>query len=268
MMLQGKTIVVTRPLGQEESLVTKLEKAGALVLACPLISIVRCFDPEELEKTLSNAADWIVFTSANGVHLTLKFAEEKQLLNRFKNAKIACIGKMTEAALSEYGFHAALIPESFRAEGLIDAFKKEGIKGRKFLLLRAKKAREVLRQALTDFGGEVTELAIYDTMENREGMERLRIALQEKPIDCISFTSPSTVHAFSEISDTHYLFLANTDAASASRLPGNCVFASIGPITSDALREAGFPVSIEAKTYTAEGLFEAISDFFKKKVIA
>ena len=42
------------------------------------------------------------------------------------------------------------------------------------------------------------------------------------------------------------------------KLPG-IKFASIGPITSETLREYALPVHIEAEDYTMEGLVEAIS---------
>jgi len=257
--LAGKTIVVTRPSGQESGLVEKIQDAGANVLVCPLISIVPCYEKEELHQTLSQLSsyDWIVFTSANGVNLTLEFAREQQQLKQFQNARIACIGKATEAALSQWDLRAALIPEFYQAEGLLEAFQKEPVQGKKFLLLRAKKAREILHEKLLNLGGIVTELAIYDTLENAEGMTRLAEALNKKTIQAITFTSPSTVHSFKAILHRH---------------PGVNIekidFASIGPITSAALRQEGYRVTIEAKIYTSEGLFEAIHEYFRKKVVA
>jgi uroporphyrinogen-III synthase len=42
-------------------------------------------------------------------------------------------------------------------------------------------------------------------------------------------------------------------------------FASIGPITSKAMRGLGMPVDLEAKSHDIPGLIQAIVGFYKQK---
>ena len=67
--------------------------------------------------------------------------------------------------------------------------------------------------------------------------------------EIITFTSSSTVRNFLSL-------IIGTDIP--KKLLG-IKFASIGPVTSETLREYALPVHIEAEDYTMEGLVEAIS---------
>ena len=69
-------------------------------------------------------------------------------------------------------------------------------------------------------------------------------------VDIVTLTSPSTVHNFTAIARQHGL-----DPLS---LPGNPLFACIGPITEQAAREEGLVSLVTAKEYTTEGLIEVI----------
>ena len=72
-------------------------------------------------------------------------------------------------------------------------------------------------------------------------------------ITAITFTSASTVRNF--------LQLLGPDSA---KLLSNVKLASIGPITTAALRKANLQPTIEAKTSTIPGLIDAILSAAKK----
>ena len=62
--------------------------------------------------------------------------------------------------------------------------------------------------------------------------------------DYLTFTSSSTVRNFAE--------------AVGDRLPEGARVVSIGPVTSEAAREAGLEVAVEAERHDIEGLVEAL----------
>lgn len=254
--LDGKRIAVTRPEGQEEWLASRLSELGAVVYSFPLISIQPCYLEDALLSVIQKIKtfDWVCFTSANGVNLVMRFAKEKNQLEHFRNVRVACIGLATQAALEGWGFQASLIPEIFQAEGLLASFQKAGIRNKKFLLLRAKGARDILREALTAGGGEVLEFPVYEATPHARGIEGLKESIADGKLDCITFTSSSTVQSFKKVLDQF-----EGDEVSRKKIR----LASIGPITSESLRAIGLSPHIEAKIFSAEGLASAIEAFYR-----
>ncbi|WP_297056664.1 uroporphyrinogen-III synthase, partial [Thermosulfurimonas sp.] len=135
------------------------------------------------------------------------------------------------------------------AEGLIEAFLGEDLKGRRILLPRAAEAREILPEKLRERGAEVRVVTAYRTILPEESREALIAALEEG-VDVVTFTSSSTARNFFRLLDGREELLRKV------------TLASIGPITSETLRQLGHPPGIEAREYTIAGLIEAILEHF------
>jgi uroporphyrinogen III methyltransferase/synthase len=198
--------------------------------------------------------DWIVFTSVNGVkfffeHL-FQTGRDVRALNHLKTA---AIGPVTAQKLLSYGLKSDIIPETYRAEAVVEAFQKEQMKGQRVLLPRASEARPVLPDELRNMGAEVDEIAAYRTEKVTDNGEQLVADLSAKRIDLVTFTSSSTVKNFKSL----------LPLETFEDLIDGLKVASIGPITTDTAVELGFEVDITAETYTIPGLCEAITRYFK-----
>ena len=253
--LFGKTFVVTRARAQASALTEKLETEGAKVLEVPAIKIV---DPEDftpLDKAQNNlpSYDWVIFTSANGVDLFFdRLLKNGKDARAFANNKFAAIGSATADMLTAYGLTADLVPASYKAEDLVDTLLPQLHKGSKVLLARAKEARNVLPDALQAAGADVEVVAGYETVADCENKDELITALQNKAIDCITFTSSSTVKN---------LLQALWDA---KELLTGVTLAAIGPITAKAMEKNGLKPTVCAETYTIDGLVDALNKFYGK----
>jgi uroporphyrinogen III methyltransferase/synthase len=142
-----------------------------------------------------------------------------------------------------------LLPEEFVAEGLVKAFKKEGVENQTILWVKAEQAREVIANELTGMGAIVDEAIAYRTVpedSDHAAIERFKT----EGADVITFTSSSTVE--------HFLDLKIP-------LPEGIKIASIGPITSATLKKRGLRVDIEAKEHTIPGLVSAIEKKMAKR---
>jgi uroporphyrinogen III methyltransferase/synthase len=168
--------------------------------------------------------------------------------------RTAAIGPATAARLLEYGLTSDIVPETYRAESVVDAFKKEKLNDKKILLPRAKEARPILPQELEKMGAAVNEIPAYETVKAVEKSDDLIQMLKDKRVDMITFTSSSTVKNLKAL-------LPPKDFA---LLIQNVSIASIGPITSDTAKALGFDVHISAQSYTIAGLVEAILHFYQK----
>ena len=253
--LFGKTVVVTRSREQASVLTSRLEELGAEVLEFPTIKVV---DPESwqpLDDAIRHIADygWLVFTSVNGVGRFFDRLEYADLDARaLAGAKVAAIGPATAAACIERGIRPDYVPEEYRAEGVLEGFLERGVgEGTRVLIPRALEAREVLPDTLRERGAVVDVVPAYRTVLGAgEGPVLDRLA--DGTIDAVTFTSSSTVRNFVELAK-------GIDVASVMK---DVLIASIGPITSDTIRELGLTVGVEASAYTIPGLVDAVCESY------
>lgn len=255
--LHGRRIVVTRPRHQAESLKNALTALGADVVVAPAIRIEPPAEWAPLDAALAraDAYDWIVFTSVNGVEAFFDRATStpRSQSGSESGSEFAAIGPATADALSERGVDATVVPERFVAEEVFEALSRHtDVSGKKILLPRADIAREALPNLLRDAGADVDVVAAYRTVASSEDIERATALVRDGSVDAVTFTSGSTVRSF---------FSSADDTVRAHVTP-----ASIGPITSDALREENVEPVIEAERYTTEGLVEAIRQHFSPEI--
>ncbi|MEW6078243.1 MAG: uroporphyrinogen-III C-methyltransferase [Thermodesulfobacteriota bacterium] len=257
--LFGKRIVVTRARAQASELVKLLTDLGAACLECPTIRIEAPEDFSALDAALDNLAayDWLVFTSVNGVEFFFSRLFEKGLdVRALHQVQTAVIGPATRDRLLAFGLRSDIMPDSYRAESVVEAFRGRDMNGKKVLLPRAAEARFVLPRELAAMGAQVDEIPVYFTRQDTSAADELLAALKEKQVDMITFTSSSTVKNFRA--------LLPADPAEAGRLLQGVTIASIGPITTETAQQEGFTVDVTAGEYTIDGLTEAIRDYFSR----
>lgn len=253
--LFGKNIIVTRAREQASSLVTRLADLGARCVECPTIRIVGETDFSHIDQAVRNLADyqWLVFTSVNGVRF---FFDRLFFLGKdardLGHLKTACIGPATAAQLRLSGINSDIVPESYRAESVVEAFSHESMTAKKVLLPRARDARPVLPQELSRMGAVVDEVVTYRAEQSAESAERLIAELSAGTIDMVTFTSSSTVTNFHSI-------VADKNGQEFLR---GVTIAAIGPVTAETARDLGYHVDIAADKFTIPGLCDAITAFY------
>jgi len=249
--LSGKRIVVTRTRKQAGTLTSQLRALGADVFEIPTIRIEPPTDLREFAELVQDAHgyDWIVFTSPNGVdaffEMFFKLYDDARDIGA---AKIAAIGQATAQRVREFHLDVDLQPEEFVAESVIREFQKQGgVENLRILLARAEKARDVLPRELSKLGAIVDEAFAYRTVPETRDVTGARRRFLEEGADLITFTSSSTVENF---------------LALGLAWPKGMQIASIGPITSQTVRDHGLKIDIEAKRHDIEGLVDAIRKSF------
>lgn len=257
--LDGRTVVITRPRVQSAVLVDALQREGARVVTFPTIRIEPVKDTGPIDRAINRLGDndWVIFTSANGVERFFSCLYQRgHDAGVFQTVRVAAIGPATAEALRVRDVHPDQVPERYQAEGLVEALAGVDWRGRRVLIPRAEKAREVLPGELRRLGAAVEVLAVYRTVRPPTDPAPLRAALVAREISAITFTSSSTVSHFA-----HFF-----DEGEAARLlrEGGVAVACIGPITSATARQTGFDVSVEAEVFTVEGLVAALSRHFAK----
>ncbi len=248
--LSGRRVLVTRAAHQAGKLSDGLRALGAEPVEVPLLEIYppASFEPFDTALRSFDRYDWLVLTSANTARALVQRAAELGIaLAQPPRMKVAAVGEATAAAARKAGLQVAIIPASYVAESLMDGLTGQ-IEGRRFLVARAAVARDVIPDALRQGGAEVDVVDAYRNMMPENGPELLRKALAEK-IDAATFTSSSSV--------TH-LVEAARQAGIGFPIAGVPAI-SIGPITSQTLREAGWEPAAEASPSDIPGLIAAVA---------
>jgi len=235
--LRGRTVAVTRAREQASGLARRLQALGARVVQAPVIR-VRPLPGPPLDPS---PYDLICLTSANAVTaLFERLAHAGRDARALAGATVAAIGPGTARALAERGIVADVVPERFVAESLVEALREVPVT--RALVARARQARDVLPGALRARGAEVDVLALYETVAEPLSPRILRSALQA---DYITFTSSSTVRFFLQA-------LGSDRPSAATRI------VSIGPVTSETLREHGLEPHVEAEPHDVDGILDAV----------
>ena len=234
--LYGKRIAVTRARAQASGLAANLRALGAEVVEAPAIRIV----PLPGGAPDLDGTDLVCLTSPNGVRLLFERLRAAGLDARALHGRIvAAIGPGTAHALRDHGIEPDVVPERSVAESLVEALQP--IPVTRALIVRAAEARDVLPDALRERGVQVDVLPLYETVTEELDDDARAAALNA---DYITFTSSSTV--------TRFLDAAGGPPNASTRI------VSIGPVTTQTLRERGLEPHVEARRHDIEGVIAAI----------
>ena len=96
---------------------------------------------------------------------------------------------------------ADLVPNRFNAEALAKALA-EGANGRRFLLVRADRGRQVLAEGLGRAGARVDEIVAYSSVDTEQPSEDVAHALSAGEIDWVVATSPATARSLVRLTST------------------------------------------------------------------
>lgn len=241
--LFGQRIVLTRTEEQAVQSAEKLRRLGADVVIAPTIEIEEPSSWKPIDKSIQELEtyDWLIFTSRNGVSRFLDRLDSSTRDLRAICGSLAAIGPATADALQAVRLKVDCVPAEFVAESLLEAFDDD-LAGKRILIPRAEVARTILPDELRRRGAHVDVAPVYQTVVP-DG-EALREALAQKAPDWITFTSSSTVR--------HCVDTVGIDALRGIRI------GSIGPITSQTLRDCGLEPTVEAVPHTMDGLIAAV----------
>lgn len=251
-------MLVGRAKHQAAALSDEFRQAGAEVLEVPFIEIRPPQSWEPLDKALASILDydWLILTSVNGVKALFQRLQERggseaDLLH----LNIAAIGPATRKAIEEHGLPVDVVPELYVAESVVEALREQ-VRRRRVLLVRAKVARDVIPTQLREAGARIDVAEAYETVLPESSRSLLRSVLDDpaqRP-HVITFTSSSMAKNFADMLG---------EAMLISGVLNGIKMASIGPVTSQTMKQLGIRVDVEAKEFTVEGLVSAVAAAFR-----
>lgn len=162
--LAGRTLVVTRPAAQAETLCARIETLGARALRFPVLAIGPAPDRAGLDRIIDRLDDFDLafFVSPNAVIHAMDAVRARREWPAA--VRVATVGKGSEKVLRSYGFTDVIAPETgFDSEAVLalPEFAAAAIRGQRVLILRGDGGRDLLGNSLRARGATVTWATCY-----------------------------------------------------------------------------------------------------------
>lgn len=250
--LAGRRIAITRAREQAGELREKLAALGATVLELPLVQFAAAEDPQDRDEVFAEIAgyEWIVFSSPNGVRFFFgEFFRKFRDIRALGGARIAAVGPGTAKELEALHLEVDVVPQQHVGEALVEALcAYQSMEHVKVLVVTGDRNRDVIVTGLNDAQAIVDQIAIYHTASTDLSGDNTAAEFRQGGADAILFASGSAVQSFIE------------QAATLALRPGakRPLAGSLGPVTSEAMRQAKLPVDFEAAEATMDGFVAAV----------
>lgn len=251
--LKDKVIISTRALEPGDSLPELLQEQGAQLISLPMIEMIPSKPGDHLVEVLNDleSYDWIFFTSKNGVANFFKhLIDVKGNSELPEHLKIAVIGYKTGLELNYYGYSPNFISEGNTSRDMLNRFYQEvNPENLRILLALGNLADSTLSNRLS-VENKVNRINVYEVIKPGKVDYEIINLIKGELYDLIIFTSPSTFSYFCSFYDPDLI--------------GKLRMASIGMTTTKAIKDAGFEPVLTAKKSSAEGLRDAIIEYYKQ----
>ena len=259
--LDGVRVAITEN-RYPEQLTQLLERLGAIVLSCPLLKETPIENAAGARRFISicenTQIDYIVFYTGVGVDLLFREVNKPDVVAR---SKILARGPKAVNALKRAGLEANLIADSATTEGILATLLREPLNGKAILVQLYGQENPELSTALQKRGATVIGVSIYSYAQASEtsAIEDMVQKILDKEIDAITFTSATQVPFLFRTADL-------LDAvAFRKRLKKDVVVASVGEVTSRALRSLGVEPHVEPAESKMGPMVKALAEFFEKR---
>src|SRR5574341_2014507 len=256
-MLDGKVIAITRDKEDAKEFVQMVESNKGKAIALPTISLVPR-DPATVIKFLDmikdKKHDYVLLMSANAVKIMFdvfdKANKTRDAVSLLNSARIIAVGPHTKQELENYNVNVSMMPKKYSSYGVIEILSKENYKGKTIIIPRSSASTNYLAKSLADLGMIVDEVHVYDVKPSmHDRWSEFMNMLAKNKIDCIVFTSASSVNSFFEVATQYEKNERLVEILNSIKV------IAIGPFTNDVLIEHGVK-AVMSDEHTINGTFE------------
>lgn len=191
-----KSILILRPLGQEQIWKENIEAKQAICLHLPVLKINHLFSEKDLLSAVKQHAPYsaMIVVSANAIAAYDKnFAKWVEQQSAMKNL---AIGEATAQVLQQKGIKVDWVPKKASSEVLLEEYPWEQLEANSsILILGGKGGRDLLQASLTHLKFKVHKLETYQRCPATFSKEEIEAVLNPSP-DAVIASSIEILLAF------------------------------------------------------------------------
>ncbi len=248
--MKGKTIAILESrVGKH--LVELIRRRGGVPLHAPALDEVPDIDPEAIGRLIGDMrrepVRLAIFQTGVGTRALFATAESLGLINELLTllaaSQVATRGPKPAGELRSRSVRIDFsAPDPFTTQEVLASIANLDLAGARVLVQRYGNVNSELNHALEQRGARVTEVATYrwSVPKDTRPLEYLIDELARGAVDAVVFTSASQVINLAEVARR-----AGRDQEMVGALKRSFV-ASVGPVSSKALRNLGVEVGFEA----------------------
>ncbi|WP_072659837.1 uroporphyrinogen-III synthase [Mariprofundus micogutta] len=250
--LQGKQILLTRTVHQNDELVELLRSYGAEPELFPCLEMVPMVDATLSGLSMLNECSDVVFSSSNSIHILAQLLNDQNqtLVSMLQDKRVAVVGNKTAGALRQYGVTVDLVPDKSSQDGLIATYLKHGLPRSGLMFFRADEGREALARALTSRGVKVIMVPVYRMTFPKADSSDVRGKIAASDIDAVLLGSAKAARNYMRrIGDVE---LANKP-----------VVAVISHKLAKVAENEGLSVQVVAKDASFDSMLDSLADYYE-----
>jgi uroporphyrinogen-III synthase len=245
--LEGRTIALAEG-RQLEDLAGMLEKEGAVIIRCPMVSILDAPDEAAvlawLQELIAGRFAYLVLMTGEGLRRLLAVAQRHGL----REPMIAALtrtctvtrGPKPVRALKEIGLAPNRVADPPTTEGVIATLRLEPVRGQTVGVQLYGEPNPVLIEFLESAGAKVSTVLpyVYAAAADAERVVKLIERQAAGQVDVMVFTSSPQVERLYGVATEHGLLELLQQGLAKTRV------AAVGPVVAEHLRKLGVRVDI------------------------
>ncbi len=246
-----------------------VERHGGVPYSAPVMQEIYLKDSPEVQQLVTDVCadrvDAVVLLTGVGTQALIQTAAGMGLEEEF----LRCLDQRTVIArspkparvLRRYKIHIDVMPpEPFTSQDLVQAIQGLDLGGKEVAVQHYGGPNSFLVRSLAELDARVREVTLYTwgLPEDEAPVLALIDDMAKGSIDAIAFTSQPQVGNLVTIADG-----SGREESLRRSLDGNVVVASVGPVCSRRLTEAGFSVDVEPDHPHMGNLVMAVAEHFQ-----
>lgn len=188
--LAGINILVTRPAHQAGELADRIHAAGGVPILFPVLEILDTTNQRPLQEVIDrlDEFDLAIFISPNAVDKAMKRIGARRTLPT--RLKIAAVGQGTAKELGNFGVNEVIAPTTrFDSEALLDTPELTRVEGKRVVIFRGDRGRELLGETLRKRGAILEYVECYRRAKPNSDIAPLLLAWASGKLNAITITS-------------------------------------------------------------------------------
>ena len=161
--LRGRSVLITSPEGQSETLCKLIEAHEGTAIRCPALTILPTSRPQQLKEMVAQVGtmDFLIFLSKNAVDFGFQAIQDMDM-SLPSHIKVLAIGPATESSLKSQGFQVDGVGSPpYSSESLAQIEDLFNVKGKSIMIFQGEDGRSWLSDKLTKNGANILRAFCY-----------------------------------------------------------------------------------------------------------